>query len=66
MKFDEIMNMENEDNDEEEPFFMTNSEWYYYNESESKFKLTKKAPPEAIDSYNYFYRNKFGINGAYD
>ena len=52
MKFDEIMNMENEDNDEEEPFFMTNSEWYYDNESESKFKLTKKAPPEAIDSYN--------------
>ena len=37
------------------PYFMTNKEWYYYDEKEEKYKLTDKATKEAIDSYNEFY-----------
>ena len=39
-----------------EPYFMTNDKWYYYDENEGKFKLTDKAPPEAIESYKEFYK----------
>ena len=37
------------------PYFMTNKEWYYYDESAEDYKLTDKAPPEAIKSYKEFY-----------
>ena len=37
------------------PYFMNNPEWYYWDEKEWKYKLTDKAPKEAIDSYNDFY-----------
>ena len=37
------------------PYFFTNKEWYYYDEKEEIYKLTDKAPKEAIDSYNEFY-----------
>lgn len=39
----------------EMPYFMTNEEWYYHDKKEWKFKLTDKAPPEAIESYKKFY-----------
>ena len=28
----------------ERPFFMSNPEWYYFDEEEFKYKLTEKAP----------------------
>ena len=37
------------------PYFMTNKEWYYYDEEEEKYKLTDKAPKEAIESYKEYY-----------
>ncbi len=40
----------------EPPYFLTNQEWYYFDEKEFKYKLTDKAPQEAIDSYNECYK----------
>lgn len=37
------------------PYFMLNEEWYYYDEEEEIYKLTKKATKEAIKSYNEYY-----------
>ena len=39
------------------PYFMTNEEWYVLdpNDDDRGYKLTDKAPQEAIDSYNDFY-----------
>ncbi len=39
----------------EKPYFMTNSEWYYFDEDAFRYKLTDKAPQKAIDSYNEYY-----------
>jgi len=41
--------------DYEVPYFIMNDEWYYYDEEEEIYKLTDKAPKEAIESYNKFY-----------
>lgn len=38
------------------PYFMTNKDWYYYDEKEEIYKLTDKAPQKAIDSYKEFYK----------
>lgn len=46
-----------------EPYFMTNPEWYEqvdifkdgFPEDDRGYRLTDKAPQEAIDSYNEFY-----------
>lgn len=38
----------------ERPFFLNNPEWYYYDESERRYKLTDKAPKEAVESYEYY------------
>lgn len=40
----------------DKPYFMTNEEWYYYDEKTFKYKLTTKAPQKAIDSYNEYYK----------
>ena len=40
----------------EKPYFMTNSEWYYHDKKEWKYKLTDKAPSEAVKSYEEFYK----------
>lgn len=37
------------------PYFMTNKDWYYYDEEESIFKLTNNATQEAIKSYEEYY-----------
>ncbi len=39
------------------PYFMENEEWYYWDKSEWKYKLTSKAPKEAIESYKEFYKD---------
>ncbi len=41
----------------ERPYFMTNEEWYYHDPEEWCYKLTDKAPPEAVKSYEEFYDN---------
>lgn len=38
------------------PYFMRNKEWWYYDYEEIKYKLTDKAPKEAIKSYEEFYK----------
>ena len=40
---------------DKEPYFLSNKDWYYYDEEEFCYKLTDKAPKEAIESYNEFY-----------
>lgn len=40
----------------ERPYFMNDPSWYYFDEKEWKYKLTDKAPPDAIESYNAFYK----------
>lgn len=39
------------------PYFLTNEEWYWVDDSDDErgYKLTDKAPKEAVDSYNDFY-----------
>ena len=41
----------------EMPFFLTNDEWYVVDPDDDDYgyKLTDKAPQEAVDSYNEFY-----------
>ena len=34
-------------------FFKRNPEWYYYDENDYPH-LTEKAPPEAVESYEYW------------
>ena len=47
------------------PFFMTNEDWYTVDpeDDERGYKLTGKAPQEAIDSYNEFYSGKVKLDG---
>lgn len=39
-----------------EPYFMKNEKWYFFDEVEEIYKLTKEAPKEAIESYEEFYK----------
>ena len=34
-----------------EPYFMSNEDWYFFDEDEWRYKLTGKAPEKAIKSY---------------
>lgn len=34
---------------------MKNEEWYYFDEKDFMYKLTNKAPKEAVKSYKEFY-----------
>ncbi len=45
-----------------EPYFLSNKEWYYFDELEFCYKLTDKAPKEAVKSYNEFYKDKLHEN----
>ena len=38
-----------------EPYFLSNKDWYYYDEEEFCYKLTDKATKEAVESYKEFY-----------
>lgn len=45
-------------------YFMENEEWYYYNEKESKYKLTNNAPKKAIKSYEEFYEDNIKFDNG--
>ena len=47
------------------PFFMTNEDWYTVDSEDDDrgYKLTDKAPQEAIDSYNEFYGGSVVLEG---
>lgn len=47
------------------PYFMTNEEWYFrdYDDDERGYKLTDKAPQEAVESYNEFYGGTVELKG---
>ena len=40
----------------DEPYFMTNEEWYYFETKDNMYKLTDVAPDKAIESYKEFYK----------
>ena len=40
---------------DKEPYFLSNKEWFYYDEEEFCYKLTKEATTEAIKRYEEFY-----------
>lgn len=40
----------------EEPYFMKNNEWFYFDEENLMYKLTDKAPDKAKKSYEEFYK----------
>lgn len=40
----------------EEPYFMKNKEWYYFDEEKFRYMLTDKAPEKAKESYKEFYK----------
>lgn len=44
----------------EKPFFMTNKEWFYFDEYKMQYFLTKKATEKAKKSYEEFYLSVFG------
>lgn len=43
-------------NDYSRPYFITNEKWYYYDEVDEIYKLTKEAPKKAIESYEELYK----------
>ena len=43
----------------EKPFFMTNKEWFYFDEDKMKYFLTEKATEKAKKSYEEFYSSVF-------
>ena len=47
------------------PFFLTNEEWYTLDldDEERGYRLTEKAPQEAIDSYNELYGDEVYLEG---
>lgn len=40
----------------EKPYFLTNEEWYFFDEEEWCYKLTDIAPEKAVESYKEFYK----------
>ena len=40
----------------DEPYFMTNEEWYYFDTKDKIYKLTDVAPDKAIESYKESYK----------
>lgn len=45
---------------QERPYFMTNPEWYKFDEEEFRYVLTDKAPRKAVKSYKEFYEPREG------
>lgn len=39
----------------DQPYFMSNKDWYYFDENEFCYKLTEAAPEKAKQSYEEFY-----------
>lgn len=40
-----------------EPYFLKNKDWYYYDNKNYCYRLTKKATKEAKASYDKYYKN---------
>ena len=40
---------------QEQPYFMTNEEWYYHDKKKNRLFLTDKAPKKAQESYKEYY-----------
>lgn len=38
------------------PYFMSNKDWYYFDEIECTYKLTEQAPKKAQESYHEYYK----------
>ena len=41
--------------EKKKPYFMSNEEWYYFDENEKTFKLTAKAPLKAQEEYQMIF-----------
>ena len=48
--------------DRNEPYFMLNEDWYYFDEEDWCYRLTDKAPKEAVESYTEFYSEEIEID----
>lgn len=48
----------------DEPYFMMNTEWYYYDYKTEKYILTDSAPREAVESYKTFYEEIQKVYGS--
>ena len=44
----------------EKPCFMSNKEWFYFDEDKIQYFLTEKATEKARKSYEEFYSSVFG------
>ena len=40
------------------PYFMTNKDWFYFDEEEWCYKLTDKATEKARESFEQFYEEE--------
>lgn len=40
---------------QDRPYFMSNKDWYYFDENDFCYKLTDAAPEKARQSYEAFY-----------
>lgn len=48
----------------DEPYFMTNEKWYFYDYDEKKYKLADNVSKKVKDSYEEYYKELEGeING---
>lgn len=48
--------------DKNKPYFLENDSWFYFDEEDWCFKLTDKAPKEAIESYIDFYSEEIEVD----
>lgn len=39
----------------DQPYFMTNDQWYWFNPDSKKYELTESAPQKAKESYKHYY-----------
>lgn len=47
----------------EEPYFLKNEKWFYFDANDFMYKLTDEAPEEAKRSYKEFYSQVYGGTG---
>lgn len=44
----------------DEPYFMTNDDWYYFDTDEKIYKIKESAPMSAKESYKEYYEKLSG------
>lgn len=47
----------------EEPYFMSNDDWYYFDEDKGRYMIKESAPLSAKESYKEFYK-ELDVNNA--